>query len=169
VYRTTIGFHNSLYQDKKVFAYVIIGTDLGHRAYAKKELTSIFSIGDVAYADGTYLADGSITAGSASAGVIDKAGKILSLSSFNRTINPKKEGLLLGFTKKQQQHITVVLANNDKYFSKMLPKEPFLAKELRYYIGFPDLNFYEHLRVFTGIISEVSITSNTMILEADEK
>ena len=167
MYRTLINFNNRIMRGEKPAVYIVIQTDMGYRAYSKKELGKVFEI-EGNFADGSVTADGSATAG-AGAGVIEKSARVLSFGRFDRTIRPHKEGLLLGYTKKRQQHVAVTLNNADLHFSKILPKEPFLTKPLSFYVGFEALDFYEHLKMFEGVISEVKITPDQMVLEADER
>ena len=168
MYRTTINFHKCLERGEKPITYVLIQTALGYRVYAKKEIDKVFDPEAGHYADGTYSADGSITAGSGG-GVIEKSARVLSFGSFERTISPKHDGLSVRYTSKQQQHISVVLNNADRHFSKILGKEPFLGGAMSLYTGFGSLDFYEHLERFEGVISEVKITSGRMVLEAEEQ
>ena len=84
--------------------YIVITTDLGHRAYAEKEISSIFSITGY-YADGTYTADGTITAGGDSGGFMEKSARVLSFGRFERSIQPGKESLLLSYSRKNQLHL----------------------------------------------------------------
>jgi hypothetical protein len=145
----------------------MIQTHLGYRAYAEKELTTGFDK-LAAIADGTYLADGTIIAGSDSVGVIDKSARVLSFSSFERTIQPQKSDVLTAYSGKQLQHISIELNNTDRYFSRLIPKEPFLGRPVNVYVGFEADPQGEHLSIFRGIISELSVMP-VFTIEADER
>jgi hypothetical protein len=145
----------------------MIQTHLGYRAYAEKELTTGFDT-LAAIADGTYLADGTNIAGSDSIGVIDKSARVISFSSFERTIQPQKNDVLTAYSGKQLQHISIELNNTDRYFSRLIPKEPFLGRPVNVYVGFESDPQGEHLSIFRGIISELSVMQ-VFTIEADER
>lgn len=166
--RLSIAFHNYLTQGKIPIVYCRINTHLAARYYGKKELQGIFSTSGM-IADGTYLADGSITAGGGSVGnVADKSARVLDFGSLERSLVSQTSNLLSSFSGKQQQHNEIVLDNADDYFSKMLPKEPFLSRTLSIHVGFEDLPQSDHPQMFQGIITEVSIDESTMRLLAEE-
>jgi hypothetical protein len=147
--------------------YVVIQTHLGYRAYAEKELKSVFDIQGY-FADGSYLAGGSITAGSASAGVVEKSGRVINFGSFERTLQPKKDDVLAAYSGKQIQHISLKMDNSDRYFAQLIAKEPFIGRPIKCYVGFEDDSQSEHLSIFSGIISEMSVLP-TLTIEADER
>jgi len=167
MYRTTIHFHNRIQRGEQPMTYCLIHTDMGYRAYSEKELAEIFEIAGLP-ADGSALADGSHTAGEG-LGLLDKAGRVLSFGRFERTVQPRKKDVLIAYSSKQQQHATVTLDNADRYFSRIIAREPFLAKPFSIFVGFEADPFGEHLRLFEGIISEIKMTEKTMQVEADER
>lgn len=167
MYRVPIAFHNRLMRGEVPTPYVVIQTHLGYRAYAEKELKAVFDL--LGYiADGSSLADGSITAGSASSGVIEKSGRVVSFWSFERTLQPKKDDVLVAYSGKQIQHISLEMDNSDRYFSQLIAKEPFIGRPIKCYVGFEDSPQSEHLSVFSGVISEMSVLP-TLMIEADER
>lgn len=167
MYRVPINFHNRLMQGETPVSYIVVNTHLGYRAYAEKELTKIFDLLGL-IADGTYLADGSELAGSASAGVLEKCGRVLGFGQFERSMQSIKDSVLGSYQTKTLQHLTVELDNNDDYFAQLIAKEPFIGRELKYYVGFEALAQSEHLQVFAGIINEMSVMQ-TVTIEADEE
>lgn len=167
MYRTTIKFHNRIQRGEKPIIYCLIHTNYGYRAYAEKELAEIFEVGSL-LADGSALADGSHTAGEGM-GLMDKQGRVLSFGAFERTVQPRKKDVLASYSTKQLQHASVTLDNADRYFSRLLPREPFLTKSLDIYCGFEADPFHEHLRLFSGVISEVGMKGLQFVLEADER
>lgn len=166
MYRTSINFHKRIQRGEVPVLFIVIKTDLGYRAYAEKEL-SLISDMEGHFADGSVIADGTYTAGS-SLGSLEKSAKLLSFSGSNRTIQPQKRGLLLGYTQKQQEHVSVTLINTDRYFSRLIAKEPFLTKEISSYLGFEALPFGEMLEDFRGTIENLTITPEKLTLEAVE-
>lgn len=149
-------------------SYIVIETHMGYRAYAEKELTVIFDPADPYLYDGTYLYDGSITYGSASAGIIEKSGRVISFGSFERNLQSMKEDILGSYQSKTLQHISVDLDNSDRYFSQLIASEPFIGRPLAYYVGFEALSQAEHLELFSGIITEMTVMP-TLTIEADEE
>jgi len=113
-------------------------------------------------------ADGSHTAGEGM-GLLDKAGRALSFGAFERTVAPRSKDVLASYSSKQLQHASVTLDNADRYFSRLIPREPFLTKDLDIYCGFEADPFAEHLRLFSGVISEVGIKGSQFMVEADER
>ena len=168
MYRTSIEMHNRLMRGEAPLAYILIRTHMGYRAYAAKELKGVFT--PTAYlADGSYTAGGAILAGAESVGVIDKAGRLLSLSGLDRTLQPQDADYLTGWFGKDLQSITVELDDADDYFSRLIATEPFITRDLFVYAGFEDLPFSTHLPLFKGTIVSVTPGSGVMALEAEEK
>ena len=166
MYRTSIAFHRKIYRDKIPISYIMIETDMGARAYGEKELSLVASATGYK-ADGTVLADGTVQA-TVGVELIEKSGRLMSMSGFKRTAHGDKRGILLGYSTKKQQNMIVSLNNTDQYFSKLIPKEPFLTKQLSVYIGFEELPFEEALAIFEGTITEIKISKNLLTVEAIE-
>jgi hypothetical protein len=145
MYHIPIATHKRIERGEIPILYTVIATHLGNRVYAKKTITA-----------------------AAIAGSLGCLPRVLSFGSFERTLSPKKDDLLASYTRKQQQHIAVTLDNADKYFSILLGKEPFLSRPISIFIGFEDEAVANHVTIFKGVISEVSVLS-VLTIEADEK
>lgn len=148
-------------------AYCLIETHMGYRGYAEKELSGGFE-SEVYLADGSVTADGSVIAGGGSTGTIGKSARVISFGSFERTISPETADALLAYTRRQLQHISVELNNTDLFFSQLIAKEPFLGRPINIYVGFEADPQSEHMSIFKGVITELSMLQ-TMVIEADEK
>ena len=167
MYRTSINFHKRLMRGEIPVPYIIIATHMGYRAYAEKELTKVFDL--LGYiADGTYLADSSITAGSISAGIIEKSARVVSFGSFERNLQSLKDDVLGSYQSKTLQFLSVDLDNSDAYFAKLMAKEPFIGRMLSYYLGFEEDPQSEHLELFSGIITEMNVMGIATV-EANEE
>ncbi len=167
MYRTQINFHKRLSRGENPIPYIVINTHLGYRAYAEKELSYVFDL--LGYLlDGSFDLDGSVELGSATAGVIEKSARVLSFGLFERTLQPEKDDVLTSMLSKQKQHISISMDNADNYFAKLIVKEPFLSRELSLYIGFDLDPQDEHICLFTGTITELSVLP-IMTIEADEQ
>lgn len=167
MFRIPLRFHNRLQRGEVPIAYVRIQTHFGYRYYAEKELTAIFESGGHLL-DGSFLLDGSVTLGSMSITTIGKGARVLSFGSFERTIAPVKSDVLSALSGKQIQHLSIELDNADGYFSRIIPKEPFLGRPVNVFIGFEADPQEEHLSLFGGIISELNVMP-TLMIEADER
>jgi len=167
VYRIPIAFHKRLERGEKPITYVIITTHLGYRAYAEKELSAVFDIAGY-IADGSVTADGTHQAGAETIGLIDKAARVIDMGSLERTITPRKDNLLAAYSGKQLQHVSIELDNADRYFSRLIAKEPFIGRALTIRCGFEADSYSSHISLFSGIISELSVLSS-MTVEADER
>jgi len=165
MYRSTIDFHDRIMRGEEPVPYALIQTLMGWRAYAESVVGAVLS---VYIADGTYDADGSITAGSANLGLMEREGRLLSWSGFERTIQPRKSDVLSAYNRKQQQSISIMLDNSDNHFSKLVAKEYFLGRPMSIYVGFDALPIAEHLRVFNGQIFETELTEMKMTVRAHE-
>jgi hypothetical protein len=168
MYRIPIEFYNRLIQGESPIPYIVIETHLGYRAYAQKEMVGIFNPDDPVIFDGSWTLGGTVILGAGTAGVIDKSGRLLDAGSFERTLSPRGSDLLVSYEQKQMQHASIQLDNADNYFAKLIPKEPFIGRTLRIYVGFEEESQSTHLRLFTGIISELSVLP-VMTIEADEQ
>lgn len=167
MYRVPITFHKRLLRGEVPITYALITTHLGYRAYAAKELTQVFDISGY-IADGSVMADGTHTAGSETIGLIDKAARVLDMGRLERTIQPKKDDVLAAYSGKQLQHISIELDNADRYFSRLIAKEPFVGRPIAIRCGFEADSYASHINLFTGIISEIDV-GHTMTIEADER
>lgn len=167
MYRTTIEFHNKLIAGEVPISYIIIQTHMGYRAYAEKELTGVFSVLAL-LADGSVMADGSETAGGGGAGVIEKSGRVISFGSFDRNLQSIKDDILASYQNKTLQHMSIEMDNSDRYFAQLIASEPFIGRPLMYYLGFESLPQAEHLKIFSGLITEMTVMP-TLIVEANEE
>lgn len=167
MYNTTVGFHKRISRGEVPDVYIIVHTDMGYRAWGQRELKMAFDE-EGHIADGSWIADGSVTAGS-SLGLLEASGRLLGISGNERTIQPKRKDFLTAYGQKQKQHLAVTLDNADHHFSKLVAKEPLLSKPLTKYVGFQDDPIGEHLQRFDGTITEVKIDGTTAIIEADER
>ena len=145
MYRLPIATHNRIVRGEIPILYMVITTHFGARAYAKKSSVA-----------------------PALAGSLGCLPRVLSFGSFDRTLVPKTADILAAYTRKQQQHVSVKLDNADAYFSKLLGKEPFLARPVEIYCGFEDEAAANHIKIFSGVVSQVSVGS-VLTIEADEK
>ncbi len=168
MYRLAIDFHKRLMKGEVPISYILIHTHMGYRTYAEKELTAVFEPVDPPLYDGTYDYDGSILYGAASAGVIEKAGRVINFGSFERNLQSMKEDILGSYQSKTLQHISVELDNSDRYFSQLIASEPFIGRPLLYYVGFETLSQSKHLKLFSGIITEMTVMP-TLTIEANEE
>ena len=167
MYRIPITFHNRLMRGEIPISYILIQTHLGWRAYAEKELAGGFDIVG-SLLDGSFLLDGSTVLGEGSIGVIEKSARIMSFGNFERTLQPQKDNLMAAYSAKQIQHISITLDNADRYFSQLIAKEPFIGRPVNVYVGFDADPQSEHLSIFSGIISEMSVLP-MLTIEADER
>ena len=170
MYRTYINFHKRVQGGDVPIVYVFITTDMGTRAYAEKELGSVFEASiEIETFDGSWIFDGTYTFGSEYFGILSKEGRLLSISGFERTIQPRTKDVLNSLTSKQAQYINISLDNTDRGLSKLINKEPFLTKEISVYMGFDDDPFEEHLPLFKGIIMENIVTQKDFQIRAEER
>lgn len=142
--RVPLTLHKALEDGKSPVIYCVIDTHMGKRVYGSKELTCTIS------------------------SALEKTARVISYGSFERTIMPRKDDVLTAYSGKQLQHGTVHLDNADRYFSRMIAKEPFLGRTLSIYIGLESDASTSHKSIFSGKVSEVAIGS-VMVLEADER
>lgn len=168
MYRISIDFHNRLIKGEVPISYIVIETHMGYRAYAEKELIAIFDPVDPYLLDGSWILDGSVLLGSASAGVIEKSGRVKSFGSFERSLQSIKTDILGSYQSKTLQHMSIELDNSDRYFSRLIASEPFIGRPLIYYVGFEALSQSEHLELFSGMITEMSVMP-TLTIEANEE
>ena len=165
--RLSFNFYERVKRGEQPLVYIIITTAMGSRAYGEKELKGFFDTGGI-IADGSEVADGSIIAGGDSLGLLEKSGRIISVSRPERTIQPKKRDVLAAYTNKQQQNFSARLDNADRHFSKILPQEYFLGRPMSGYAGFDDIPFDDHYNFFNGIIYEAEIGANILRVQANE-
>ena len=140
---------------------------MGYRSYAEKELTGIFDP-DPNLLDGSWILDGSVLLGSASVEVLEKSGRVISFGSFDRNLQSIKDDILASYQSKTLQHMSISLDNVDRYFAKLIASEPFIGRPLSYYLGFEADPHSEHLKIFSGLITEMTIMP-TLTVEANEE
>lgn len=144
MYRVPLTLHKALRDGKTPIIYCTIDTGMGKRVYASKELTCTIS------------------------SALEKSARVLSFGSFERTILPITANVLTAYEGKQQQHCSIQLDNTDRYFSRLIAKEPFLGCTLTIYMGLESDSTTSHVGIFQGVISEISLMP-TMSVEADER
>lgn len=169
MYRTPLTLHKGLQQGELPIVYLLINTPMGWRGYSTKEINAGFSEDDPHLADGSVTADGSHTAGSGDYGMLDLQGRIIQIGRLSRTIAPSNSNILGAYNNRQLQHLSFTLADHDDYFTKMLPSEPFIGSEVRVYVGYDDSPHSEHLRIFNGKISDISVTQTGIEIDAEER
>lgn len=167
MYRVPLSVHKRLKRGEVPLVYMVIETPLGSRAYAEKELPAAFSVSGNR-GDGTVPGDGTVLGGSDAIPMLEKSGRVLSYGAYERTIQPRKDDVLTAYTGKQLQHITITLDNADGYFSRLIPKEPFLGRPISLYVAFEAEPQTTRMKRFGGIISELSMMEK-MTIEADER
>jgi len=145
VYRLSIDFHNRLMRGEIPTQYIVIDSHLGSRAYAMKELNGAFTTA-----------------------FLEKSGRVLDFGSFERTLQPRTSDILTSYSSKQLQHVSISLDNTDRYFSRLIAKEPFLGRPISYWIGFENRPQTEHISKFKGKIIDMTVMQ-TLTIEADEK
>jgi hypothetical protein len=144
VYRLPIATHNRIQYGEIPVVYCVIETHMGSRVYAEKEVTATIS------------------------GALEASARVLSFGSFERTLQPKKDDVLAAYEGKQIQHISLTLDNADRYFSRLMAKEPFLGRTITVKVGFEDEAETNHISLFKGVITEV-FPLPELIIEADER
>jgi hypothetical protein len=147
-------------------SYITIETHMGYRAYAEKELTAVFDPAAVLL-DGSFTLDGSEMLGSESAGVIEKSGRVISFGSFTRALQSMKNNVLGSYQSKTLQKMSIEFDNSDSYFSRLIATEPFIGRPIKYYVGFEDEAQSEHLKLFSGVITELGVLEK-LTIEANE-
>ena len=167
MYRLSIDFHKRLIKGEVPISYILIETHMGYRIYAEKELTGIFGSLPHLY-DGSYLFDGFILYGAMSAGVVDKSARVISFGSFDRNLQSLKDDILASYQSKTLQHLSIDMDNSDRYFSRLIASEPFIGRPLIYYVGFEPLSQSDHLELFSGRITEMTVMP-TLTIEANEE
>jgi hypothetical protein len=144
VYRVPLTLHNALERGESPVIYAVIDTHMGKRVYAGKELTCTIS------------------------SALEQSARVLSFGTFERTLIPRKDDVLTAYSGKQVQHISIQLDNADRYFSRLIAKEPFLSRPISVYVGFEADAATGHISLFTGTITELSYMA-VMTIEADER
>lgn len=167
MYRITIDFHNRLMKGEVPVSYILIETHMGYRTYAEKELIEIFDPVDPYIFDGSWILDGSVLLGSVT-GIIEKSARVISFGSFSRSLQSVTGDVLGAYQSKILQHMSIELDNSDRYFSQLIASEPFIGRPLTYYVGFEGLPHSEHLELFSGMITEMSVMP-TLTIEANEE
>jgi len=149
--------------------YIVITTHMADRAYAEKELTSVFDLAAVLrMLDGSFVLDGSARLGDESAGIVEKSGRVLNFGSFERTLQNINTDVLGSYQSKQLQHLSVELDDADGKLAQLIAKEPFIGRPMKYFLGFEALPQADHLCRFTGTITEMN-AMDVMTIEADEE
>lgn len=142
--RLPISFHQKLQEGKVPVTYVVINTHLGNHVISEKKLNCTVAT------------------------AIDYQARISGYSSFERTSVPVKDDILSSYNGKQLQHLSIYVINTDRYYSRILPNEPFLGRRLSVKVGFEEDGEANHISIFTGTISEIDVMQ-TMTIEAEER
>jgi len=167
VLRVNQNWRDNVAKGNEPIPYILINTDLGIRGYAARDM-SFLSLSPGYLADGTYDADGTITAGGDSFDILSYDAKVLSFGTVSRNMKPRVNDLFAAFQNKEMATMDIVLNNADRYFTRLLPKEPFLGKQIRLYLAMPDSQFADHLKIFSGKINQYNDRQGQFTITAQE-
>lgn len=123
-------------------------------------------------ADGSWVADGSITAGRDSLQVIGHGGLVLKWGSLRETLVPTESDLLGSLKQSETGAVTLTLNNAaepfDKQFSLIQATEPLLGAQGKIMLTFPGVPIRDAATRFSGRVTKYVLTSTTceLTLEA---
>ena len=157
MYRTKIEFHKRIFRGEMPILMCLIYTDFGYRLYSEKEHSNPADVATNLSVDG----------------LLECSGRIISFGNLERTIQVKTKDVLGSLMQRQLQHVSITFQNQDKHFSALLAKEPFLTKDLSLYLGYENItgssnSFGESLNFFKGMISNIEMGPE-MTITADEQ
>jgi len=167
VFRVPIDFYDKLKNGENPVPYLLLVNSLGVRYFSIKTLSGFFDI-EPYLANGQYLADGSIYAGTPSlVNTIERSARLLSISGLDKSLS--RDFTALSFTpEKSQQSISFDLDNNDHHFSTLVATEPFLKQEVQLRLGFESLPFSNHIVFFKGRVNNLRLERNKLTIKAVE-
>jgi hypothetical protein len=144
--RIPIDVYKRLQNGEVPISYCMINTHMGIRVYGEKEINMTNPI----------------------SGALETSGRVISFGTFERTLQPLKDNVLVAYNTKQKTHDSLQLDNIDLYFSKLIATEPFLGRPLSIWLGFESDPQSKHFSIFSGIILEISALP-ILTIEADER
>lgn len=157
MYRVSADWVNRILNKQYPTPYVLIETSMGWRVFGARHLGEMDLVYGMPYADGTYYADGSVYAGYGYLTLLSFDARVMSFGSITRTMRPKSDDLLVGYTAKEKSTVSVDLDNKDYFFNDIIQTEPILGKRLQIKIGYAEDIVTDHIFLFDGLITSFSV------------
>jgi len=160
-------FYRRVVTGEQPTIYITVTTHAGIRVFAEKQLNDHFDIASLLL-DGSFLLGGSVTLGSMTEYMASKEPLLIAYDNIQRTMAPRKKDLLSGYMSKQQSSFTAVLNNADKALGKLMANEPFITRPLVVYLGYDEIPYSDHVKLFSGVINEIFVDNMSLRLTAVE-
>lgn len=120
-----------------------------------------------ALADGTYVADGSLTAGAQLLPVIAIQPIVLSYGAMRDTGSILPTILLRGQRAREVGNMEIALRNDDDTCGKMLSQDLLLGGTLTVATGFRGLRRDQFVTRFAGVVQEILLTKEQLTIRAE--
>lgn len=134
MFRVPEDMHLRLMRGEQPTVYATIATGMGTRCYGMKKMAN------------------------APAGVLCNEARLIDAGTMERTIEPGGNNALIAYQGgKVEQHVSIQFDNADKHFSVLLASEPMIGRPLSMYVGFDDDAATDHIRIFSGTITLLSV------------
>jgi len=160
MYRVTENYLAAQLAGERPVVLAFIQSRMGLRVYGAGTPTvaQIGSYGGIIIYDGsTSIGDSSIY-GSQTI-ILDKAARAISFGSLSETMSPEGDNILAGFAGQSEiSQLSVTLNNIKGHFSDVLQEENFLTKTLRLRQGYALLGYSDFINLFSGKITELSLS-----------
>lgn len=166
MYRVTQAFHNRIYNGEIPSVYAVVVSDTGNHLFGMKPLEGAF-ITTPLTADGSSFANGLVD-GSGNLCVVEMGDRLINPGILERSIQPRTRDVINSLTNKEKQNIMIELDNHDYSISKQLPKDPWLTKLLKIFVGFESDTLSDQTLLFLGRIYEIEVGKETILLSAQE-
>lgn len=117
-------------------------------------------------ADGSYLADGSATAGSGYVALLGYGPYVKSFGTIRQTMTAGATGdILAGFVASEPASFTITLHNRGNLFSRIEARENLLGAVGRVRLGYPGLAAVDYLDRFAGVVTQYQLTRALAVLQ----
>lgn len=97
--------------------------------------------------------------------LLDTGARVLQIGSLSESLAPDQD-ILGNFHANELTDLSVTLNNGDRYFSQLLGRESFLNQTLSIRFGYADLPYADQLMIFTGRITDETLTTTTLEIAA---
>lgn len=151
--------------DARPATLVFLYSDLGLRLFSLGRAPALPAVLPGRY-DAAARHDGGLAYGAGAYEALESSDRVLGFGALSAAFGPTEEGLLAALEERDRGELTVELDNADRYFSRLLRDESFLARPLYVALGFEALPLSDYAVVFAGVVDRVRLTPEALEVRA---
>lgn len=156
----------SRYMGKPPLVVAFFDNAFGRRVWSDQAITDeMLALGQPALADGTWTADGSITAGSGSGGILAYGPRVRRFGAPRGSLSGNARDPLSGLSEEEISSLIMVLDDTDKEMRRIACVENLVGGPMIISLGYKNMESRDFLARFSGTAWRASFQNNECTLE----